>query len=308
MTEALPVASEPGPQPPTVRPVPAHPDVAAPAADHRPHAGDLRRALLAVSVLDDLDLVPADDAVVMPVPGAARGGQVLELPVSTASAVLGGWAPTSLQARLRLRSWLRTHRALAAAPHPAALLRERVRALALPYDGAWHPGAALSGQWVRARVLGGALEMGLGVVGTDESGAAVPLWPDLPAAAGLDEAQTDALWASAGEHALRMGALAARRLARDAPARGPRQATRMLRPVGGCDVPTLLATGPVRAQVVAGDPVGAVAVSVPDRTRGWFDSRHVDPAFVAAAWSATEPAARGVASPLLVTTDEVARP
>lgn len=291
--------------------MPAPLDVAAPAADHRSHAGDLRRALLAVSVLDDLDLVPADDAVVMPVPGAARGGQVLRLPVATASAVLGGWSPTSLQARLRLRSWLRTHRALAAAPHPAALLRERVRALALPHDGAWHPGVALASAWVRARVLGGALEVGLGVMGADESSAAVPLWPDLPAAAGLDQDQTDALWASAGEHALRMGALAARRLARDAPAPGARQGartTRTLRPVGGCDVPTLLATGPVRAQVVAGDRAGMVAVSVPDRTRGWFDARHVDPAFVAAAWSATEPAARGVASPLLVTADEVARP
>ena len=290
--------------------MPAHPDVAAPAAHHRPRAGDLRRALLAVSVLDDLDLVPADDAVVMPVPGAARGGQVLELPVAAASEVLGGWAPASLQARLRLRSWLRAHRALAAAPHPAALLRERVRALALPHDGAWHPGAALAGAWSRARVLGGALDVGLGVVGTDESGAAVPLWPDLPAAAGLDQAGTDALWASAGEHALRMGALAAKRLSRDAPPARPggTGGVRMLRPVGGCDVPTLLATGPVRARVVADDPVGAVVVSVPDRTRGWFGSGHVDPAFVAAAWSATEPAARGVASPLLVTADEVARP
>ena len=300
-----------GPGPPTVRPVPA-PDVAAPAAGCRPRSGDLRRALLAVSVLDDLDLLPSDDAVVMPVPGAARGGQVLVLPVATATDVLGGWDPTSQQARLRLRSWLRAHRALAAAPHPAAFLREKVRALAVTHDGLWYPGAALAGAWVRARLLGGALEAGLGMVGTDESGVAVPLWPDLPAAAGLGRDEGDALWASAGEHALRMGALAARRLARDTAA--PRGATRgsggtrTLRPVGGCDVPTLLATGPVRAQVVADDPVGAVALSVPDRTRGWFGPGHVDPAFVAAAWSATEPAARGVASPLLVTADEVARP
>jgi len=52
------------------------------------------------------------------------------------------------------------------------------------------------------------------------------------------------------------------------------------------------------------------AVAVPDRRRGWLDPSRIDPAFVGAAWTATDPPWRGIAVPLLVTADEVgaARP
>ncbi len=284
-------------------------DAAAPAAARPSRSDEVRRALLAVSVLDDLDVHHDDEALSLHVPGVARRGSRLRLPSHVAADVLGGWPPISVQARLRLRSWLRAHRAIAAAPHPGALLRERVRALAVPHGSAWHPGAGLAPRWTRAGVPGGALDVGLGVVGIDEGGAPVPLWPDLPGAAGMDAAAVDELWDSAGAHALRMGGIAAARAARasrsSSPPGGPGA---VLRPYGGCDVPTLLATGPLRAELAGSDPVGMRVVSVPDRTRGWFDSRHADPAFVAAAWTATEPASRGVRAPLLVTSDEVALP
>jgi hypothetical protein len=52
------------------------------------------------------------------------------------------------------------------------------------------------------------------------------------------------------------------------------------------------------------------AIAVPMRTRGWFDLARIDPAFVGAAYSATEDADRGFARPVLVTEHEIglARP
>ena len=79
----------------------------------------------------------------------------------------------------------------------------------------------------------------------------------------------------------------------------------MLRPVGGCDVLTLLATGAVRAVLAGVDAAGMAVVAVPDRTRGWCDTRRVEPDFLLAAWSATPPRERGVQQALLVTADEV---
>ena len=43
----------------------------------------------------------------------------------------------------------------------------------------------------------------------------------------------------------------------------------------------------------------------PTRSRGWVDPRRADPAFVAAAWAATDVEERGSARPLLVTAEEV---
>ncbi len=302
-------------------------DAAAPTAPRSERSDDLRRALLALTVLDDLDVHHDGETLTVPVPGIARRGDLLHLSSAVAADVLGGWPPASVEARTRLRSWFGAHRALAAAPHPGALLRDRVRALAVPDDSVWHPGPALAA-WSRGRVPGGALEVGLGMVGIDEGGPPALLWPDLPAAAGMDEDALDELWASAREHAHRMGGLAAARIARTAPAprrsrpaphgrtvrpaqrsaHEPTARTTVLRPYGGCDVPTLLSTAALREELAGSDPVGMRAVSVPDRTRGWFDARHTDPAFVTAAWTATDPAARGFATPVLVTCDEVVHP
>ena len=260
----------------------------------REQVAALRRALLAVSVLDDVDLAPADDGVVLLVPGRAA----VPLSADAAAAVLGPWAPGSPEGHVRLSSWLRAHRAVAASDDAPGLLHRRARALALPPDGALAPAAA-SG-WARARVLGGVLLVGLGMVEERPRAAATPLWPDVAEAAGVGRHALDALWSAAAAHAVRMGALSAGRLRRDGRERG------VLRPVGGCDVLTLLATGPVRHELATGDGTGMRTVAVPDRTRGWFDARRVDAVFISAAWVATPVADRGTAAPLLVTADEVA--
>ena len=59
---------------------------------------------------------------------------------------------------------------------------------------------------------------------------------------------------------------------------------------------------------LAADGSGMRAVAVPSRSRGWYDLRRVDTAYVAAVWTATEEVCRGVPRPLLVTRDEVSLP
>ncbi len=312
-----------------------------PPGEHltRDATGEARRALLAVSVLDDVtgaddaggagsaDLVPGDGGMVLEVTRAAGPPRRVHLPWAAAAAVIGPWSAGSPQARARLVGWLRTHAAIATAADPAGLVRDGARAVAVVVGGQLHPGPGTG--WVRARVPGGVLEVGVGLV-LPGTRIAEPLWPDAAAAAGLDAADLDAVWAACDEHALRMGALCARRVSRDlgapghpdgvdgAGARldGSRRTTRggpdaaralVLRPVGGCDVLTLLATSPVRRVLADRDPIGMAVVAAPDRTRGWCDTRRVESDFLLAAWSATAPRDRGVPWALLVTADEVSR-
>jgi hypothetical protein len=98
-----------------------------------------------------------------------------------------------------------------------------------------------------------------------------------------------------------MGALAVERLARDG-----RRRQAVIRPVGGCDVLTLLTSRDLRRYLATEDGSGMRAVAAPMRSRGWYDLARVDPTFVAAAWAATDESERGVRRPLLVTADEVA--
>jgi hypothetical protein len=97
-----------------------------------------------------------------------------------------------------------------------------------------------------------------------------------------------------------MGELARRRLRRD-------RATE-IRPVGGCDALTLLASRTLRTALAGADGTGLQTVAVPRRVRGWTDLRRVDPAFLASVWLLTDDTERGVDRPLLVTRDEVALP
>jgi hypothetical protein len=94
----------------------------------------------------------------------------------------------------------------------------------------------------------------------------------------------------------RMGAIAAQRLADNG----------LLRPIGDCDVVTLLASRTLREALCAQDGTGMRAAAVPMRRRGWLDLSRIDPAFTAAAASATRPEERGFSRPLLLTADEVA--
>ena len=254
----------------------------------------LRRCVLSVVVLDDLDLEPAEEGVRVP----AAGGDEL-VPWSDVAAAAGAPAGPAA-ARLRVRDWLLAHRTLqeenAAGTDPWALLLP----LALPVGSAAHPGPA----WAHRTVLGGALDLGLGVRLPAPDGGAprvVPLPDPVARRLGLDVAGGQPAGALA--YLERMGGYAGHRLRRD---RGGRDGG-VLRPVGGCDVPTLLAARSLR-EVVVEDGGGLRAVAVPRRERGWFDLARIDPAFVGAAWSATEPEQRAFPRAVLVTRDEVTAP
>jgi hypothetical protein len=84
-----------------------------------------------------------------------------------------------------------------------------------------------------------------------------------------------------------------------------RRPSPVLRPMGDCDVVTLLGSRIFRAALVRGDATGMRGVAVPMRSRGWLDLARIDPAFAAAAAAATETDERGFDRPLLVTTEEV---
>jgi hypothetical protein len=171
--------------------------------------------------------------------------------------------------------------------------------LAVPVDADRHPGFG----WTHRAVLGGALHLGLGVVvphGRSERTLPLP----------VASARATGRSTSVGEEDLarleEFGALVVQRLLRDTgtPTAG------VLRPVGGCDVPTLLVSSTLREHLVAGPdrtPGNVLrAVAVPDRSRGWFDLARIDPAYVGAAWAATDRADRGLRRPVFVTREEVA--
>ncbi|MFV0459177.1 MAG: hypothetical protein ACK5MT_10485 [Actinomycetales bacterium] len=265
-----------------------------------PAAAELRRSVLAASVLDDIDLIPSDDGVTLPGPGESL------LTWADLADVVGPYPVGSGLARLRLAMALRLH-AWAASRGPRAkdeLIRS-ARLLAMGSEHVHHPGPA----WVRARVMGGALDCGIGLVAEGDSGEdAVPLPPSLARHLQLDLEQ---LYASVRSHGESMGAMGVTRLHRDhggrpQPVVSATDGQAVLRPVGGLDVVSLLATAAVRTYLAEADGSGMRATAVPHRSRGWYDLARIDPAFTQAAFAASEPAARGLPRPLLVTADEVA--
>lgn len=249
----------------------------------------LRRLVLAVSVLEDLDVEPAEDGVTL------TGDLDVLVPWTEIRRAVGDHRPDSMVARHRLARWLRLRAAVATLDdRSAAALRPAARALALPADHACHPGP----DWVTDELLGGVLQCGIGLVGVlDDPVEVLPLPPDIAACAGIRPASW---WPALREHAHDMGQLAVQRLRRDS---GERQ--QVLRPVGGVDVPTLLMAPALREHLAGEDGSGMRALAIPMRTRGWFDLARIDPAFVGAAWSATDEPERALPVPVLVTADEV---
>jgi hypothetical protein len=248
-----------------------------------PTAVTLRRVALAASVLFDVDLVPDDDGVVLPGPPDVH---VAWLQLRRAMA---GHDPDGATARERVACWLLGRRWVADVDPDD--LSARARPLGLPVDHVLHPGL----DWVEMRVLGGALDVGLGFVGLDprRPDDVVPLTRELLAEPAV---AVEPLWRGAVAYLERMGAMAADRL--------DRQPAAPLRPMGDCDVVTLRASATFRSALAAGAQ-GMRALAVPMRTRGWLDLSRIDPAFVVAAAAATEPADRGFNRPLLLTRDEV---
>jgi hypothetical protein len=248
-----------------------------------PTATELRRGVLAVSVLHDVDVDPARLGVSLP------GSPTVWVSWGECRRALAGHDPESDAGRLRLASWLLTRRRAADAGREHLLLS--LRPLGLPVEHVLHPGL----DWVRVRVLGDALDLGLGAVGLDpgDPDAVVPVPATALDAAGID---AETVWASAEAELERLGALAAERLGAD-----PRG---QLRPLGDCDVVTLLGSRSLRT-ALASAAGGMAAVVAPMRRRGWTRLSLIDPAFGPAAAAATASAERGFARPLLATPDEL---
>jgi hypothetical protein len=242
----------------------------------------LRRLALSVCVLDDIDMIPLDDGVLL------TGAEPVEVTWREMRRALAGADLEGDIARLRIRAYL-TGRRIAADCDPDEL-RVRARPVGLPVDHPLHPGL----DWVRHRVLGGAIDLGFGFVGVGADPDEVVIIPQ----GGLDAAGIDPTpwWPVALGYLERIGAVAAERLA-EIP---------MLRPIGDCDVVTLLASRTFRTALCAQDGTGMRAAAVPMRRRGWLDLSRIDPAFTIAAAAATDESARGFSRPLLVTVEEVA--
>jgi len=251
---------------------------------HAPDSVELRRIALAVSVLDDVDIVPLDDGVLLS--GSPTSGPI-EVSWRELRRAVAGADPESELARARVRAWLHGRRI--GADREVEELRRLARPVGLPVDHALHPGL----DWVRHRVLGGALDLGFGFVGVARDPDAVTIVPQGALdAAGVDPAPW---WPVARDYLERMGAIAATRLA-DSP---------VLRPIGDCDVLTLLGSRTLRSALCENDGTGMRAAAAPMRTRGWLDLSRIDPAYTAAAAAATDELERGFPRPLLLTADEI---
>jgi len=250
-----------------------------------PEAPELRRCALAVAVLHDLDVLPAIDGIVLP------GTPLVEVSWTECRRALGGVEPESDDGRYRLARWLLVRRWLA--DRPLADLVERARPYGASVESPLHPGL----DWVRRRVHGDALDLGLGFAGLDprDPDRVVPVPQALLDSAGIE---ADDWWPTAVVYLEQMGRMAAERMQRrpEAP----------LRPMGDCDVVTLLGSMTLRTAIVDDVADGMRAVAVPMRSRGWLDLSRVDPAFSAAAARLTTPDERGFSRPLLVTREEVA--
>lgn len=267
----------------------------------------VRRALLAVTVLGDLDLTILDSSSGGGVPDVRLDGiPRIVVPGHRLARIIGDDDPEEAATVRRLIRWLRLRRELAALPLP--LFVESLRVVGLPAEHRTHLGPA----WIHEVVRGGAVTLGFGLlpgVGPDRAdpdpldeiaARPVPLPAELvdDVLAGSGVRVADA-WASAVQRLDLLGDLAAER--------HRRRPQDPLRPMAEADVVTLLGSRSFRGEL-AGDASrggGLAAVIVPMLTRGWVSTSSVDPAFGPAAAAATDPEHRGFPRPLLVTVDEV---
>jgi hypothetical protein len=249
-----------------------------------PEAAQLRQCALAVAVMHDIDVLPSPHGVVLP------GKPDVSISWAECRRATAGAPPETEDGRLRLKQWLQLRRWLA--DTPLADLAERARPYGACVESPRHPGL----DWVRRRVLGDTLDLGFGFVGIDpeQPDLVLPIPQQLLRAASVDPS---AWWPTAVVYLERMGEMAADRMQRSpfAP----------LRPMGDCDVVTLLGSRILRQAIVADVPDGMRTVAVPMRTRGWLDLNRIDPAFSAAAARLTAAEDRGFDRPLMVTREEV---
>ena len=246
--------------------------------------GPFSRAVLAASVTRDLDLSLGAGGITL------LGRPEVRVTWPECRTAVADAPPESAAGRRRIAHWLQVRRWLA--DLPVTELISRARPYGIAADSPVHPGAA----WVRRRVLGGTLDVGIGFLGLNPNApdAIQPVAPEPLRRAGIE---ADPWWPSVSVYLERMGDAAADRLRRDP--------TAPLRPMGDCDVVTLLASRSMRAAIAQSADGGMQSVAVPIRARGWIDLRRIDPAFAASAARLTRDEDRGFARPLLVTRDEV---
>ncbi|MGL5828017.1 MAG: hypothetical protein ACRC0L_00425, partial [Angustibacter sp.] len=212
-------------------------------------APTLRRGVLAASLLHDLPL-EVTALGVRTGPSWDDRASWCSVPWPTLHEALNGAEPDSASGRLRLRDWLRARHAA-----DQSDLRQRVVALALPREHALHPGPT----WGVEPIMGGVLDLGLGLRHpiTD----AAPRTPSeiitpLPTGATADIGlNTGPWWAPVLAHRDDMARLAVERLTRDGGS--------VLRPIGGCDVLTLLTSPILRRHLAQGDGTGMRVVGAP---------------------------------------------
>lgn len=266
-------------------------------------AADLRRVVLAASVLDDLPVSvdpAAGDATDAPAVTASDppSGRQARLTWDDVAVAVGAWRaePTHPVTRGRV-SALVTAAGLLAAGGPGALsaaARAHVEVSGSPRSCG--PGWSLGG------FGDGPLGVGWGVVTPTTGHLTWPLPPAPTLAAALSAAAPDL--AAAAREVDRLGAAMVERLERD------RREGRdlVLRPMGAADVPTLLLSGELRRWLADLDGTGLGTLAVPTRHRGWTDIRRIDPPYIAAAHAATDAVDAACPVPLLVTAETVSTP
>jgi hypothetical protein len=234
--------------------------------------------------MHDIDLLPSPNGIVL------TGKR--EIPISWAEIrrALAGAVPESPEGRERLKTWIELRRWLD--DRSLDDLAERARPYGASVESPMHPGL----DWVRRRVLGDALDLGFGFVGLDPArpDLVIPIPHQLLRAGGIE---VSPWWPTAVVYLERMGEMAAERIGRSPLA--------PLRPMGDCDVVTLLGSRTLRQAIVEGVADGMRTVAVPMRSRGWLDLNRIDPAFSAAAARLTVVEERGFDRPLMVTREEV---
>lgn len=244
---------------------------------------ELRQCAFGVSVLNELDLLISASGVTI------GGLPEVQVDWQECADAVGDAPPSSDVARKRLARWLFARRHLA--DRSLVELAEMARPVGLPVDHVLHPGPG----WALRHVHGDTLDVGIGFVGLRPG---EPEVVELCPQGALDAAGLDVTpwWSSCVDYLENIGALAAVRWRRDP--RAP------LRPLGDCDVITLLASDLFRG-AVASAAGGMRAVAVPMRNRGWLDLSRIDPAFALAAAAITDEDERGFPRPLLLTFDDV---
>lgn len=241
----------------------------------------LRRCVLAVSVLQDIDLVPLDDGVVV---GSGR-----LIPWEALEDGLAGHDPELPETRVVLSSWLRAVQSVAW--RSSDDLAARARPVGLPREHGVHPGPT----WTRYTVPGDVLDVGIGLLGIgSDPDEVVVLRAGLLEACGHTPASW---WQPCLRYLEEMGELAASRYRRN-----PIQP---IRPMGDCDVVTLIGSSAFRRALVGGDSTGMRAAALPTRRRGWLDLSRIDPAFALVAATLADDIERGFDRPLLITAEEV---